>query len=237
MNYILISDNGLLSNKIKGILEANLEDNDKLRVVSDEYEFDNKTKSETMVLNTVSSKNAKNLCLKTEDLNILTVDFTDMFVEDSTIPVISNNIGEISSNSYIFRVPNEYSLYLINPIKKILDEYKIKSISICIYENRKFSDTLENIISSDIATLLDFSELITTNILDFTQKKFIHIFFEFYRPFNINNVKEEIEDHNTIRVSRDLSVNSGLNIWLNTNIEDNESKIFNIIKRIKEHIN
>ncbi len=236
MNYILISDDTFFSNTIKDIIKKNLEDKDNLIVTNDDYDLNEKDLNNSLILNTVYSERAKSLCLKTEDLNIITLDLTDMFVNDSTIPVISDNDNAINSNSYIFRIPNEYVLYLLNPIRKVLDEYKVKSISIYIYENKEVNPILQNIISSDISTLLDYSELITTNLLNFTEKRFVHLFFEFYRPFNLNTVKEELEEYKPIKISRDLSVNSGFNLWLNMDDGINDKKIIDIIRIVKGHI-
>ncbi len=236
MNYIIISDDSYYSNQIIKIVSNNLNENDCLNIVDDTYQVANLDAKNNLVINTVYSEHSKNLCLQIEDLNITTIDFTNMFVDDTTIPLISDETDDINSNSLIYRVPNEYVLYLLDPLKKLLDEYKVKRIATFIYENKKVDKYLDNIISADLSTLLDYSDLMTTSFLDFTDSSFIHVFFEFYRPFNINTVIENINGPNILRIDRDLSVNSGLNIWLSHDIRINEQKIISIIKKVKKHI-
>lgn len=236
MEYLIIANDSILSTKIITTVREMLTDNDSITIKDDGYQIDTIDHKDTMLLNTVDSNKAKEICLKSEDLNIITLDFTDMFIGDSTIPIISDKIEYINSNSYIYRVPNNYVVYLLHPIKKIIEEYKIKNISIYLYDKTESNTRLENIISSDIATVLDYSEVITTSMLEFSNTPFIHIVFEFFRPFNINTVVEELSEFKPIKVTRDLSVNSGLNVWLANDTTDGFEWIFTVIRKLKEHI-
>ncbi len=236
MEYIIIANDSILSKKIVKTAKEKLNENDDIKIKNDEYTFDGIDGKNTILLNTVDSHKAKQICLQSEDLNIITLDFTDMFVGDSTIPIISNKIEHINSNSYIYRVPNSYVINLLNPIRKLVEEYKIKNISIYLYTNKKTNTVLENIISSDIATILDYSNMITTSMIEFSDTPFIHIIFELFRPFNIDTVREELNEFNPIKVTRNLSVNSGLNLWFNNDKPNSCDEIFNVIKKLKEHI-
>lgn len=172
----------------------------------------------------------KEILLQCEDKKILSLDLTNNFLNDNTIPV---TIKEISKSEYdslmILRIPDDFTTYITNLLFS-LKEHSISKISIYNYSK---SQTDEDQLCDDISDILCYDKKVNASNIP-SNTDIVHLNIEFIKPYKLDTVVEKMANFNADKVSRDLSSNSGLNIWLK--YKNNHTNLINNIKKIIQEI-
>ncbi len=172
-----------------------------------------------LIINSISDEKSKAIILNAEDNKVPCIDLSNNFINDSSIPMYDMiDDSNLDENTWIVRIPQSLVIRSAPIIKIIDDNYKIKKLQITSYEKKliKDIDEAEENITNDLSELSNYNGRLGISIISVDiDESFIHCNIEFQRPFNQDDLVHKLSDFpmSLHRSSRDLSVDSGINIW------------------------
>lgn len=182
--------------------------------------------------------------LQAEDQQIFVIDLSNSFQNDASVPMVLKNARKLPPGAALVNIPSLH-LHVYGPVITALHErFTIKRIAItaftmdeapALFMSPKMTDQEMYLINEAIKLLDDKSVRLTASILPYAenQRNHYNLSIEFIRPFNMDAIRELLDDidslvlehkesdeqllkHEVIirRIRRDLSLDSGVSIYL-----------------------
>lgn len=189
----------------------------------------------------------KQYILSAEDRGIFVIDLSSSFQNDSSVPMALKGTRKLPSSVQLVNIPSLHLHVYGPVITALHERFLIKRVAItaftldeemALFMSPKMTDQEMFLINEAIKMLDDKSVRLTASILPYAEKNSNHynLNVEFVRPFNMDAIRELLEGiegvvleqtfqsedqlaHDVLirRVRRDLSLDSGVSIYLTAN--------------------
>lgn len=210
------------------------------------------------------SPERKPIILELEDKGIRTIDLTESFISEPTVPVVLFDHINLR-DQLIFAAPSLHQHVLGPILLKLHQRFTLKRVSMTVFPPqlevpRFFPDKLteeEMGLINESIRLLDNNQVhITASIRPLVNQSetIYHVNVEFVRPFNMDSVREVISSAPAMilndtftkdsditrsivvnRVRRDFSADSAIHLSLS--VEKPENRVFDNILRLIQQLN